>query len=72
MAKYEMITGPFEGMIVEEGHQFLDAPFNELDDDMQYRVCIYAEDHGITDLEDAKELYETSWESREIEEDFDA
>jgi len=68
MAKYEMITGPFEGMIVEEGHQFLDVSFSELDDDMQCRVRIYAEDHNISNMEDAKERYELSWESREIEE----
>lgn len=68
MSSYEMITGPFEGMIVEEGHQFLNVPFSELDEDMQYRVRVYAEDNGITDMEDAKDRYENSWESREIDE----
>lgn len=39
-----MLTGPFEGQVVEEGHQFLDADFADLDDDMQFRIREWAEE----------------------------
>ena len=66
-AKYEMLTGPFVGEIVEEGHIFIaDQKFDELDEDMQERVANYAEANGISNLEDAVEQYENSWESVEV------
>lgn len=39
-----MLTGLFEGQVVEEGHQFLDADFADLDDDMQVRIREWTED----------------------------
>jgi len=64
---YEFLTGPFAGAIAPEG-RILDVPFNELDEDLQSRIRQFATDRGLTDLEDAKELYETSWQSRETDE----
>ena len=68
MAKYEMLSGPFIGQIVDEGTVYIaDQSFDQLDEDMQERVKIFAVDHGITNLEDAIERYENSWESVEVE-----
>ena len=64
---YEYLTGPFAGAIAPEG-RILDVPFDQLDDDLKTRVTQFASDHGITDMEDAKERYELSWESRETDE----
>ena len=59
---YQYLTGPFAGAIAGEG-RILDVPFDQLDDDLKTRVTQFATDHGITDMEDAKERYELSWES---------
>lgn len=64
---YELLTGPFAGAIAPEG-RILDVPFDLLDDDLKARIRQFAEDHNIADLEDAKEKYELSWESRETDE----
>ena len=53
---YKYLTGPFAGAIAGEG-RILDVPFDQLDDDLKTRVTQFATDHGITDMEDAKERY---------------
>lgn len=66
-SKYEILTGPFAGEIVEEGDVFIaDKNFEDLDLDMQERVNQFAEDHGI-DKDSAVEKYELSWDSVEVE-----
>lgn len=65
---YEMLTGPFIGEIVEEAHTYIiGLDFDQLDDDMQSRVADYATLHNISDMQDAIERYENSWESIEVE-----
>lgn len=64
---YKYLTGPFIGEVVEEGYQALQS-FDQLDEDMKNRVRIFAEDHGIADMNDAVERYETSWESEPTDE----
>lgn len=77
MPKYEMLTGPFIGSVVEEGHSFIShIPFSELDDDMKIRVREFAEDKYGKFLDDDEdypvpldqivEEYELSWESVEV------
>lgn len=43
MANYKLLTGVFEGSVVEEGTQILDIDFSQLDDDMQLRIREWAE-----------------------------
>lgn len=80
MTKYEMMTGPFIGEIVEEGHTFIaHLEFNELDNDMQFRIRDWAKTQ-YPDLEDEKDYpislnqlvtdYENSWESVIIEDEM--
>ena len=78
MSKFKMLTGPFEGEVVEEGHNFIShLGFHNLDDDMKLRVRQFGEDKyfaGLpkndTDLpvplNDLVQEYENSWESLKI------
>ena len=63
MANFILLTGPFEGEIVEEG-QVLDVPYDNLDDDLKTRIA----DAGLTPDDAGKEDYENSWDSEETEE----
>lgn len=47
MSNFLLLSGPFEGEIVEEG-ELLDVPFEELDDDLKDRIREWAE--GQIDL----------------------
>jgi hypothetical protein len=46
MASYKLLTGAFEGCVIEEGAQILDVDFDQLDDDMQIRIREWAEQLG--------------------------
>lgn len=77
MPRYEILTGPYAGDTVEEGETIIaGVPFDELDDDMQIRVCEWAEDKyqladGESDfpvsLNQLVDDYEASWDSVEVE-----
>lgn len=77
MARYELLTGPYAGEIVEEGQTFIvGTPFNQLDEDMQIRVREWAEqkyklasdesDFPVS-LNQLVDDYENSWDSVEVE-----
>ena len=40
---YKLLTGVFEGNVIEEGVPILDVPFEELDGEMQARILDWAE-----------------------------
>lgn len=40
---YKLLTGAFEGNVVEEGVPILDVAFSELDADMQQKIRFWAE-----------------------------
>lgn len=71
MSNYKLITGPFEGSVVEEGQQVLDVPFEELDKDLQQRILYYGEGKDISDMNLLKQDFENSWQSEETEEEPD-
>lgn len=66
---YKLLTGPFEGNVIEEGIPILDVPFEELDIDLQARILDWAEMLRlcISDLDLLKEDYESSWEDEETD-----
>ena len=80
MSKYEMLSGPFIGNIVEDGYTFIaHIPFSELDDDLQTLVREFGEEkyfNGSSDTEsdfpvslnDLVGEYENSWEQVQVEE----
>jgi hypothetical protein len=47
MTNYKLLTGPFEGSIIEEGTQILDLPFRALDKDLQQRIRFWAEQNPL-------------------------
>lgn len=61
--KYKLLSGPFEGAVVEEG-QILDVPFDQLDDDMQERITGWndALAQPWRNMDSAKTYYENTWE----------
>lgn len=63
MSNYRLLSGPFEGEIVEEG-QVLDVPYAELDEDLKSRM----EQLGYEASDVGKESYENSWDSEETDE----
>lgn len=73
---YRILTGCFEGRIVEEG-QILDVPFHKLDQDLQDRIKYHADmeprDEFLNpdEAEKEKESYEDSWDVEETEEEAD-
>ena len=83
MANYRLLTGPFEGEVIEEGRKILDLAFEDLDTDLQLRIRTWAEDNypivggefvspGGSDLpvgwRDIIEAYECSWDAEETDE----
>lgn len=43
MSNYKLLSGVFEGNVVEEGTPILDVSFDQLDGDMQLRIRHWAE-----------------------------
>lgn len=76
MTNYKLLTGAFEGSVIEEGTQIMDVDFSQLDDDLQMRITEWAElaykgQYAPVSMNLIKQDYEESWESEETEEDAD-
>lgn len=80
MTNYKILTGPFEGSVVEENTQILDVNFPNLDEDLQIRIREFAEDfYKLSDsnqdfpepLNLIKERYENSWDTEETRDPVD-
>ncbi len=69
MSNYWLLSGPFEGSVVEEG-PLLDVDFHELDDDLQCRIMEFSgienlDWYTLAELNQFKCDYEGSWDAEE-------
>ena len=77
MQNFELLSGVFIGRVVDDGGAILDAPYKDLDEDLQTRIKYHA---GLEENEDfpseeeaenAKESYEQSWDAEETDQEVD-